>query len=87
MDCKQSLNADDFDCLIIYWNRFNHELVAVKKDCVYNSYPFDNDLLSHFTVVSIRAYLLEYWGIIIHNCGVEFYLCSQNQALLFQDLF
>lgn len=65
------INADDFDCLIIYWNRFNHELVAVKKDCVYNSYPFDNDLLSHFTVVSIRAYLLEYWGIIIHNCGVE----------------
>lgn len=54
------INADDFDCLIIYWNRFNNELVTVKKDCVYNSYPFDNDLLSHFTVVSIRAFLLEY---------------------------
>lgn len=25
------INADDFDCLIIYWNRFNNELVTVKK--------------------------------------------------------
>lgn len=76
------INADDFDCLIIYWNRFNNELVTVKKDCVYNSYPFDNDLLSHFTVVSIRAFLLEFWGTIIHSCGVE----NENNGNLIDEI-
>lgn len=76
------INADDFDRLIIYWNRFNNELVTVKKDCVYNSYPFDNDLLSHFTVVSIRAFLLEYWGTIIHSCGVE----NENNGNLIDEI-
>lgn len=76
------INADDFDCLIIYWNRFKNELVTVKKDCVYSRYPFDNDLLSHFTVTSIRAYHLEYWGTIIHSCGVE----NKNNGDLFDEI-
>ena len=68
---EPEINPDDFQDLIIYWNRFNNELIAVKKDYVYNKFPFDNDLLSHFTVVSISAYDLEYLGSIIHNRGVE----------------
>ena len=65
------INADDFDCLIIYWNRFNNELAIVKKDCVYESYPFDNDFLSHFTVVSISSYYLEFWEKMNPDCSIE----------------
>lgn len=79
---EPEINPDDFQDLIIYWNRFNNELIAVKKDYVYNKFPFDNDLLSHFTVVSISAYDLEYLGSIIHNRGVE----NENNSNLINEI-